>query len=154
MMSQWPGILHCSMLATYIIIISLSITNIINMLLPSLLILSTVSLHIKPQMLYLQEDVTMNAEFPEEGRFHNLFGSRYKVCALCKILNIVRYHMSLYLKYYPVICWLIPSMCNSLISEGILRNLVYYPLYITDICYSTCRITHYNCYLLAATVYS
>ena len=37
---------------------------------------------VKPQMLYLEEDVTMNAEFPEEGKFHLslLPGNRYKVC--------------------------------------------------------------------------
>ena len=25
---------------------------------------------VKPQTLFLEEDVTMNAEFPEEGKFH------------------------------------------------------------------------------------
>ena len=37
---------------------------------------------VKPQTLYLEEDVTMNAELPEEGKFHLslLPGNRYKVC--------------------------------------------------------------------------
>ena len=37
---------------------------------------------VKPQTLYLEEDVTMNAEFPEEGKFNLslLPGNRYKVC--------------------------------------------------------------------------
>ena len=37
---------------------------------------------VKPQTLYLEEDVTMNVEFPEEGKFHLslLPGNRYKVC--------------------------------------------------------------------------
>lgn len=37
---------------------------------------------VKPQTLYFEEDVTMNAEFPEEGKFHLslLPGNRYKVC--------------------------------------------------------------------------
>lgn len=37
---------------------------------------------VKPQTLYLEEDGTMNAEFPEEGKFHLslLPGNRYKVC--------------------------------------------------------------------------
>ena len=39
-------------------------------------------MQIKPQTIYLEEDVTMNAEFPEEGQFHlsSIHGSRYKVC--------------------------------------------------------------------------
>lgn len=44
--------------------------------------LITSFVQIKPQTLYLEEDVTMNAEFPEEGKFHLslLPGNRYKVC--------------------------------------------------------------------------
>ena len=39
-------------------------------------------MQIKPQTIYLEENATMNAEFPEKGQFHlfSIHGSRYKVC--------------------------------------------------------------------------
>ena len=40
------------------------------------------TMQLKPSSIYLEEDVTKNAEFPEDGRFDVLTtpGNRYKVC--------------------------------------------------------------------------